>query len=83
MGYVLEVGRCDDSQLVDYFACKGSWSGDESHYVGVLHTEGEETPAYYLSTECKGSGLPNLKLPASPASEMEPQPSTREDPGDE
>ena len=78
--YVLEVGRCDDTQLADYYACKGAWSGDESLYVGVLPIEDEQIPAYYQSTECKGSGLPNLKPLASPATEMEP--SKPEDSGD-
>lgn len=80
--YVLEVTRCDDFELADYYGCEGSRPQGEGIYFGVLQVGAEEKPAYYQSTECSGSELPNLKVPASPATEEETQPPKQEDLGD-
>jgi len=71
--YILEVARCDDFQLADYFGCKGSSPGDESLNVGTMQIGAEEKPAYYQSRQCNGSDLPSIRHSTPSTTEMEPQ----------
>ena len=59
--YILEVTRCDDYQLADYYGCKGTVPSDESIFVGPTRAGTEEKPVYYKSRQCGGSDLPEMK----------------------
>jgi hypothetical protein len=60
--YILEVTRCDDYQLADYYSCKGTAPPDESIFVGPTRAGTEEKPIYYKSRQCDGADLPEMKL---------------------
>ena len=63
-GYILEVTRCDDYELADYYSCKGTAPSDESIFVGPTRAGTEEKPIYYKSRQCDGSDLPELAINA-------------------
>lgn len=59
--YILELTRCDDYQLADYYSCKGTAPPDESIFVGPTRAGTGEKPVYYKSRQCGGSDLPEMK----------------------
>ena len=75
VNYVLEIPRCDDFELADYYGCKGPSPRDESTFVGTIQVGPVTKPAYYESRGCDGSNLPSVRQMTPSGTGIESQPS--------